>query len=212
MKCIEKRYSRLLPLISGKWVKKSFFDFDQNTILTRLKLAATFQDCATPIYNDPDLYNPLWINVTLCFAFSILGNISKYLTTSGDQEYAFDFSLVQRSFSLVFGLSLIVPALIVLFFFLFGTDLNLKLCVGIMAIYSYSNLFFLIGSFVNLIPIKLIKLIVMGGCALLSTAFLVVNYSRFIDNTRGNKRKAALIFVIVFQGLALITYYINFYA
>ncbi len=138
-------------------------------------------DIGSMLYDTPDLYNPLWIDVTLCFTLIIIGNLSTYLEASEKGKFHFDFSLVQKGFTLVFGLAFIVPGLIILFFFFFGFKMSFRNAVGIMAIYSYSNVFFIFGSIITLVPIKLVDLVAMGIAAFLSLLFLNLNYSRFIN-------------------------------
>ena len=125
--------------------------------------------------------------MTLAFSLSILGNISRYLRTKTDEKYSFDFQIVEKAFSIVMGLALIVPSLICLFFFCFGFKLNMKLGIGIMAIYSYANIFFIFASVINLIPLRLINFIAMGFAAFLSLMFLILNYNRYINSFKGNK-------------------------
>lgn len=167
------------------------------------------QNIGSEINQDPDLYNPLWINVTLCFSLIIIGNLSQYLKSS--TNYHFNFSLVHRAFMLVFGLAIFVPSLICLCFFLFGITPSIKMFIGIAAIYSYSNIFFIIGSFFTLIPFKIVPLITITLSGILSLLFLVLNYSHFMKSVSSGRKKFLLILIVAFQILAILSFYFTFF-
>ena len=141
-------------------------------------MALFMNDIGSLIYQDPDLYNPLWLNMTLCFCLVIIGNLSKYFDDM--EKFEFDYGVVSKAFTIVFGLAFVVPVLFILFFWIFRFALSFKTCIGIMSIYSYSNIFFVFFSFFTLVPSKLFDLIVMGLAGFLSLLFLNLNYYKFI--------------------------------
>ncbi len=211
MKKEKEDFLACLVLSTGRLNKKSFFNFEQNQIFDRLKKALFLQDLGGVIYDDPDLYNPLWINVTLCFNFIIFSNLSKYLEIENKSDWVFDFSLVQKSFIMIFGFAVIIPILFFVFFYLFGFPVSFKTGIGVIAIYSYSNIFFIIGVFLTILPWKLFDYIIMGLSAFLTLLFLNLNYSRFINQFPQKKAKFILIFITLFQLFALFAYIMAFY-
>lgn len=191
---------------------QSYFNFEQSEIGTRLKKAIFMQDLGSLLYEDPDLYNPLWINITLCFGFIIISNISKYLEVDDKGEFHFDYSLVQKAFIMIFGLAIVVPGLIIVFFYFFGFGMSVKSGLGISAIYSYSNIFFILGVILTLVPWKIFDWVVMGIAAFLTLLFLNLNYGRYINKFPKKNAKFVLIFITAFQGFALVSYILVFYS
>lgn len=190
---------------------QSYFNFEQSSIASRLKKAILMQDIGSLLYEDPDLYNPIWINVTLCFGFIIIGNIGKYFEAEDKGEFHFDYSLVQKGFLMIFGISVVIPGMIILFFYFFGFGMSVKHGLGIFAIYCYSNVFFCFGVVLTLLPWKVVDWIIMAVSAFLTLLFLNLNYGRFINKFPKKKAKFILIFITIFQGLALLSYILVFY-
>ena len=169
------------------------------------------QDIGSILHEDPDLYNPLWINITLCFNFIVISNLSRYFEIDNKDDFQFDYSVVQKAFVMIFGLAVVVPGLFVLFFYFFGFPLAFKNAIGIFAIYSYSNVFFIFGVFLTILPWKLFDWVIMACAAFLTLLFLNLNYSRFINQFTQKKKKFILLFITIFQGFALLAYILVFY-
>lgn len=53
--------------------------------------------------------------------------------------------------------------------------------MGIIGIYSYSNIFFILGAFFTLIGSNIVNLVIIGICGFLSLIFINMNYSRFLN-------------------------------
>ena len=175
----------------------------------RIIKTLTFRSNGSELHKSPDLFNPLWINVTLAFTLSVIGNLSAFMHSK--TEFHFRFEVVQHAFSLVFGLGILVPALITLSFWVYGIKQTITSTIGIVAIYNYSNLFFIIGSFFYLIPIKLVGFLFLLFFALVSALSLIQNYSGFIDQCNEGKKKFVIILVIAFQALAMLAYKFGFF-
>lgn len=175
----------------------------------RMIQVLTFKSIGPVIYAKPDLFNPLWINVTMAFVMSIVANLSQLFFKA--EGFHFQFAFVQKAFSLVFGLGILVPALIALSFFFYGLKPSVTSTIGIIAIYSYSNLFFIFGSFFYLIPIRLVGFICLLAFALLSALSLIQNFGSFIDQYPNQGRKFVIILVLTFQALALLSYKFAFF-
>ena len=132
---------------------QTYFNFGQTEILGRLLKAVTLQKMGDLVFKDPDLYNPVWIDVTLCFVLGIFGNLNQLLELPSDKEYSFNYSLVVKAFTVVLGLGSLVPLMILLFFWFFGIQPSFRNAVGIFSIYNYSNVFFILGSVVIVVPL-----------------------------------------------------------
>ena len=132
---------------------KNFFNFEESEIKERLKSTATCANLGSLLYDDPDLYNPVWINMTLVFSLIVVSNIAWYLKTK--ENFHFDYKVVPKAFNIVWGLAFIVPSLSCLMFFVFGFSMSFKTIISIFAIYSYSNIYFVLASFFTIIPIKI---------------------------------------------------------
>lgn len=72
-----------------------FFDVDTSSVLTRCWAAlyprANFLDV---LEGNPDLYGPFWIATTVVFILFLGGTISQYLATTGQEPFAYDFTLL----------------------------------------------------------------------------------------------------------------------
>src|SRR5262249_54146112 len=89
-----------------------FFDVDTSMVLSRCWAAlfprANFLDV---LEGNPDLYGPFWIATTVVFILFLGGTISKYLSTTGQEPFAYDFTLLSgmsppRSFMITITISL----------------------------------------------------------------------------------------------------------
>ena len=47
---------------------------------------------------NPDLYGPFWIATTVVFILFMSGTISQYLSTTGQEPFAYDFTLLSGTF------------------------------------------------------------------------------------------------------------------
>lgn len=72
-----------------------FFDVDTSAVLQRCWAAlfprANFLDV---LEGNPDLYGPFWIATTVVFILFLGGTISKYLATTGQEPFVYDFKLL----------------------------------------------------------------------------------------------------------------------
>jgi hypothetical protein len=94
----------------------------------RLKKTLTFKSMDTILENRPDLFNPLWINSTFCFALSVGSNISHYLMTEYEEKgnYNFDYKRVVAAYGLVFSASIILPLLLFFLVVCMGMKMTLQ--------------------------------------------------------------------------------------
>jgi len=187
------------------------FDFEQGRIFSRLKKALKFDKFGEEIYESPDLFNPLWIDVTLVFCFSVLANIASYLDAPDRDQYHFNYYLVQKALGMIFGFALVVPLLIAGVCHTFGSAMRLKSFVSILSIYNYSNAFFVIASAACLIPIAFWKWLLMVIGAAASIASLMVNFADMLSTWKAEYKAAILAMICGLQSLALLAYKLTFF-
>lgn len=159
--------------------------------------------------NEPDLYNPLWVDMTLAFALSVVGNISNYMKNR--ENYSFDYSFVIRAFSTVFFLALVIPFVLILFSACYAERIGIVQSMGIVGIYSYANVYFIIASLLTLLGIKLLNLIVLFAAGFLALVSLNLNYAKFWEKFNKKAKTQALIFITVFAVLQTLAYYLVFF-
>ncbi|KAL2101266.1 hypothetical protein ACEWY4_003027 [Coilia grayii] len=103
---------------SGFWTfeyYQSFFDVDTMQVLDRIKGSMMplpgRNFIRHHIRNNPDLYGPFWICVTLVFSVAISGNLSSFLSQQGDPRYHYrpQFHKVTIAAVVVFLYAWLVP-------------------------------------------------------------------------------------------------------
>jgi len=100
-----------------------FFDVDTSAVLSRCAAAlyprANFLDV---LEGNPDLYGPFWIATTVVFILFLGGTISQYLATTGQEPFAYDFTLLSGAAGLVYGYTLVIPIALFLELRYFGSE------------------------------------------------------------------------------------------
>lgn len=85
-----------------------FFDVDTNSVLSRCWAAlyprANFLDV---LEGNPDLYGPFWIATTVVFILFLGGTISQYLSRTGSEHFAYDFTLLSGMLLLIWYLAVL---------------------------------------------------------------------------------------------------------
>ncbi|XP_063079827.1 protein YIPF2 [Engraulis encrasicolus] len=94
---------------------QSFFDIDTMQVLDRIKGSMMplpgRNFIRHHVRNNPDLYGPFWICVTLVFSVAISGNLSTFLSQQGDPRYHYrpQFHRVTIAAIVVFMYAWLVP-------------------------------------------------------------------------------------------------------
>ncbi|XP_041942975.1 protein YIPF2 [Alosa pseudoharengus] len=103
---------------SGFWTfeyYQSFFNIDTMQVVDRIRGSVMplpgRNFIRHHIRNNPDLYGPFWICVTLVFSVAISGNLSTFLAQQGDQKYHYrpQFHRVTIAAVVVFLYAWLVP-------------------------------------------------------------------------------------------------------
>ena len=160
--------------------------------------------------DEPDLFNPLWINVTWAFCLCIIINISRYIKSEARELYEFDFSVVPSSFGMIFAFACFIPFILLFLLLVNGKARSFKDSVTIIAVYSYANIFFVIGSIFTLIPINFNLLIVILS-VMCSLWFLYINYISITDDISQKFQGTIIAILFLLQIVVSITYYLSFF-
>lgn len=209
--CLRRSLSRRFRFLFGGFSHQQFFDFNQDEIIARLVAAGSFRNLGAPLWERPDLYNPIWINVTFCFALALAGNISEFFSSPNRKNFHFDYPLVGKAFAMVIAMCLIIPILVYIFFCVFGINLTTKNVVGVFAVYSYSNIFFIAACLLCLIPINRVMWLGFLVFGMISILFLNLNYQRYIKEIPLTRKNFVFLFVTGFQVLAILLYKMVFF-
>lgn len=118
------------------------------------------------IKNNPDLYGPLWINVTLIFSIAICGNIANYLSSQGRdlETWHYDFTKVGLAASTVSTYIIAVPICLWVYFWFRGCTAMFSLLETICA-YGYSMSVYVPISILWVICPRVLQLVlvIIGG-------------------------------------------------
>ncbi|KAI3402145.1 hypothetical protein diail_74 [Diaporthe ilicicola] len=173
-----------------------FFDVDTTAVLQRCWAAlfprANFLDV---LEGNPDLYGPFWIATTVVFILFLGGTISKYLATTGQEPFVYDFKLLSGAAGLIYGYTLFIPVALYLALRYFGSEsANLLEC---WALYGYSNLIWVPVALISWSQISILNWVFVGVGFGLSVAFLLRNLYPVLSATDKQTSKVLLILVLV---------------
>ncbi|KAL2272593.1 hypothetical protein FJTKL_06266 [Diaporthe vaccinii] len=173
-----------------------FFDVDTSAVLQRCWAAlfprANFLDV---LEGNPDLYGPFWIATTVVFILFLGGTISKYLATTGQEPFMYDFKLLSGAAGLIYGYTLFIPVALYLALRYFGSEsANLLEC---WALYGYSNLIWVPVALISWSQISILNWVFVGVGFGLSVAFLLRNLYPVLSATDKQTSKVLLVLVLV---------------
>ena len=102
----------------------------------------------------PDLYGPFWIYTTLIVILAITGNFQRYLETS--ENFAYNFNFVPIAATVVYSIGFGLPLALKFIMKLLGSGFFASSYVEILGIYGYSFSSFLITVFLCAIPLNIL--------------------------------------------------------
>ncbi|KUI53854.1 Protein YIP5 [Cytospora mali] len=173
-----------------------FFDVDTSAVLQRCWAAlfprANFLDV---LEGNPDLYGPFWIATTVVFILFLGGTISKYLATTGQEPFVYDFKLLSGAAGLIYGYTLFIPMALYLALRYFGSEsANVLEC---WALYGYSNLIWVPVALISWSQISILNWVFVGIGFGLSVTFLLRNLYPVLSATDKKTSKVLLVLVTV---------------
>lgn len=165
------------------------------------------------IKNKPDLYGPLWINVTLIFSMAICGNIANYLSSGDPDSWHYDFTKVGLAASTVSTYTLGVPTALWFFFWFRGCTLMHSLIETICA-YAYSLSVYIPISILWTIGIPMVQYVLVSLGTLLSGAVLVMSFAPVVQSDSGQTIKFSylvLLVIIALHSLLALSFLVYFF-
>ncbi|XP_016985567.1 protein YIPF1 [Drosophila rhopaloa] len=181
---------------------QQFFNVDTYMVLERIANSMIPKRAAgnylrMNIGENPDLYGPFWITVTLIFSIAISGNIASYLHHASDGYlWHYNFHLVSYAATCIFLYANILPAVL---WALFKYSLKpvdaadtietdsatyTPSLLSLMCIYGYSLAIYIPVSILWVINVSLLQWILVITAALLSGTVLIAVLTPALRNSK----------------------------
>ncbi|XP_037726767.1 protein YIPF1 isoform X2 [Drosophila subpulchrella] len=181
---------------------QQFFNVDTYMVLERIANSMIPKRAAgnylrMNIGENPDLYGPFWITITLIFSIAISGNIASYLHHATDSyRWHYNFHLVSYAATCIFLYANILPAVL---WALFKYSLKpvdsadaietdsatyTPSLLSLMCIYGYSLAIYIPVSILWVINISLLQWILVITAALLSGTVLIAVLTPALRNSQ----------------------------
>ncbi|XP_023161966.2 protein YIPF1 [Drosophila hydei] len=181
---------------------QQFFNVDTYMVLERIVNSMIPKRAATNylrmnIGENPDLYGPFWITITLIFSIAISGNLASYLQQADDSyHWHYNFHLVSYAASCIFLYANILPAIL---WALFKYSLKpvdatdavetdsasyTPSLLSLMCIYGYSLAIYIPVSILWVINISLLQWLLVITAALLSGTVLIAVLTPALRNSQ----------------------------
>ena len=152
------------------------------------------------IRNNPDLYGPLWVNVTLIFSIAICGNIANYLSSGDPDKWHYDFAKVSLAASTVSTYVCAVPIALWLFFWFRGCTLTFTL-FQMVCLYGYSTSVYVPISLLWVICSRSLQYVLIIIGALASGTVLVFSFAPVVKSDPSQTIKLSYLIFLVIIGL-----------
>uniref|UniRef100_A0A034W9N0 Protein YIPF n=1 Tax=Bactrocera dorsalis TaxID=27457 RepID=A0A034W9N0_BACDO len=179
---------------------QQFFNVDTYVVIERIVNSmipkrAGGNYLRSSIGQNPDLYGPFWITVTLIFSIAISGNIASYLQHANDNyHWRYNFHLVSYAATCIFIYANLFPiALWALFKYSLkpitddveteSADYSPSL-LSLMCIYGYSLFIYIPVSVLWVIQISLLQWLLVITAALLSGSVLIFVLTPALRNSK----------------------------
>ncbi|KAH8290043.1 hypothetical protein KR044_003800 [Drosophila immigrans] len=181
---------------------QQFFNVDTYMVLERIANSMIPKRAAAnylrmTIGENPDLYGPFWITVTLIFSIAISGNIASYLQLANDSyHWHYNFHLVSYAATCIFLYANILPAIL---WALFKYSLKpvdqadaietdsasyTPTLLSLMCIYGYSLAIYIPVSILWVINISLLQWLLVITAAMLSGTVLIAVLTPALRNSQ----------------------------
>ncbi|KAH8245230.1 hypothetical protein KR032_006862 [Drosophila birchii] len=181
---------------------QQFFNVDTYMVLERIVNSMIPKRAAgnylrMNIGENPDLYGPFWITVTLIFSIAISGNIASYLQHASDSyHWHYNFHLVSYAATCIFLYANILPAIL---WALFKYSLKpvdssdavetdsasyTPTLLSLMCIYGYSLAIYIPVSILWVINISVLQWLLVITAALLSGTVLIAVLTPALRNSQ----------------------------
>lgn len=166
------------------------------------------------IKNNPDLYGPLWINVTLIFSMAICGNIANYFSSGDRETWHYDFTKLGLAASTISTYTIAVPIALWLFFWFRGCTFTYSL-LEMICTYGYSLSVYvplsIIWAIISLRSVQYV-LVILG--AIMSGLVLLLSFAPVVNSDPATTLKYSylvLIFILVIHAIVAFTFLVYFF-
>ncbi|XP_017095187.2 protein YIPF1 [Drosophila bipectinata] len=181
---------------------QQFFNVDTYMVLERIVNSMIPKRAAgnylrMNIGENPDLYGPFWITVTLIFSIAISGNIASYLQQANDKyTWHYNFHLVSYAATCIFLYANILPAILWALFKYSLKPVDASDAVetdsasytpsllSLMCIYGYSLAIYIPVSILWVINISVLQWLLVITAALLSGTVLIAVLTPALRNSQ----------------------------
>lgn len=152
------------------------------------------------IRSNPDLYGPLWINVTLIFCIAICGNIANYFSSMDPDSWHYDFTKVGLAASTVSSYIIVVPVFLWFLFWFRGCTAMFTLLETI-CVYGYSMSVYVPISILWVFSPRLVQfiLVIFGG--VLSGSVLSLSFSPVVKSDPSSTVNFSYLILFLIMGL-----------
>lgn len=166
------------------------------------------------IKNNPDLYGPLWINVTLIFSMAICGNIANYISSGDRETWHYDFTKLGLAASTISTYTIAVPIALWLFFWFRGCTFTYSL-LELICTYGYSLSVYVPLSIIwALISLRSIQYVLVIVGAVMSGLVLLLSFTPVVNSDPSTTVKYSyliLLFILAIHAIVAFTFLVYFF-
>lgn len=211
-------YARERPTTSSFWqveYYQGYFDVDTSTVIKRCyttMIPTIAKDyIADQLSPAPDLYGPFWTLTTVIFSLFVFSGLASSITAylSGKQP-SYDFKLLSIAVGLVYSYGLGVP--IILWLVLRYLGVSGWSLVEAIAIFGYGQFIWIPVSLLCVIPVKLVRLVLVGGAFGLSGYFLVANVYPILATAEAKATRLLVIIIAALHAALAICFQVLFFS
>lgn len=190
-KCTEIRYYN------------KYFRLTSDQFMERVKCALMpwKRDFFSLIKENPDLYGPWWICITLVIMLAISGNLYRYLAMANPSLYQYNFQFIPTAFFSVLTYQSLIPLVLFLLFKSFKCPLSY---VETVCAIGYSMLTLILAIGVCSIPNGMLQWVSLGIACANSTLFLSNNYSGYLQKVQLQNNRYLVIGIVLLSQVGLL--------
>ena len=210
----ETKWEKACPYLSLRPIAP-YFNVDSATIKKRLissLIPFRYNNFYSTFSEAPDLYGPFWILTTIVCTVFIAGNFERYMRSSEEEKFEYNFRLVPVAAMILYGIGLGLPLLTKFLLNLYGLQENTRPLAVTAGIYGYSFSSFILTTLICAVPYDLIQWLAIGYSAVVSLVFLIRMYwEDFKENLDGKIRWIAILILCCVQLALLLTFKLYFF-
>ena len=162
---------------------QQFFDVDTVDVKQRLFQSAVplKADFFARLDEKPDLYGPFWITTTLIFLLGMASNLASFLSfvpKAEGERWAYDFTLVTFSTSIIYGYVVALPVGLWLLMKYFAVPVRL---LSLLCLYGYSLTVLVPVTIICVAPVSWLTWLFTSLAFAVSSSFLCRNLWKVVN-------------------------------